>query len=318
MKDCSTLLSICIPTYNRKDKLEEMLNIMIPKISEYNIPIYISDNCSNDDTEQLIFGIKKVYKNIVYTKNTQNIGFDRNFEKVIKLSNTKYQWILGDDDIVEESTIDELINALDKNYKILVLNRRGFNGLSIESDLEYSSKEIILSEKGGHISYISTLVISKEVSEDFDFCNYYGSEFIHLGLIFEYLAKHETNVLFLSSLTVTTVPSYISTYSNRNFDLFIYKFYDIVFSLPSNYSIESKISCVRNNLTYYSLSYYFIINAKLNKEISFINIVKIFKYITKIFSFKMQVFTILIILIPNSFLSLLRLFRRYSKLKVRS
>ncbi|HHC1975330.1 TPA: glycosyltransferase family 2 protein, partial [Salmonella enterica] len=49
------LISFCIPTYNRKEYLEELLN-SINNQEKFNldIEICISDNASNDGTEEMI------------------------------------------------------------------------------------------------------------------------------------------------------------------------------------------------------------------------------------------------------------------------
>ncbi|WP_422555544.1 glycosyltransferase, partial [Sulfuricurvum sp.] len=44
-------LAICIPTYNRAKVLEELLFDLIPQVAPLDIPIYISDNNSLDQTQ---------------------------------------------------------------------------------------------------------------------------------------------------------------------------------------------------------------------------------------------------------------------------
>jgi len=48
-------LSICIPTYNRAKELDECLSCIVPQIMDKDsIEIVISDNNSDDNTEQII------------------------------------------------------------------------------------------------------------------------------------------------------------------------------------------------------------------------------------------------------------------------
>ena len=49
-------ISICIPTYNRSRHLSNCLNSIIlnKNISNLNIQICVSDNCSTDDTEKVV------------------------------------------------------------------------------------------------------------------------------------------------------------------------------------------------------------------------------------------------------------------------
>ena len=47
-------LSISIPTFNRPKILESNLNILIPQAETYSVPIYISDDSSNNETKMII------------------------------------------------------------------------------------------------------------------------------------------------------------------------------------------------------------------------------------------------------------------------
>lgn len=64
-KDKYTLLSICIPTYNRYEILREGLNILLPQIKGLDIKVYVIDNNSTDDTVL----IANEYSDIIYIRN---------------------------------------------------------------------------------------------------------------------------------------------------------------------------------------------------------------------------------------------------------
>ena len=78
------LLSICIPTYNRSEKLDNCLNsilISIQNVKERNFEICISDNCSSDNTEKIVKKYKNLFE-INYHKNNDNLGFAFNAKKL--------------------------------------------------------------------------------------------------------------------------------------------------------------------------------------------------------------------------------------------
>ena len=54
------LVTICIPTFNQSKSLKKLLN----QISKYNpsYPIVISDNCSKDNTHEVVNSFKKKLK----------------------------------------------------------------------------------------------------------------------------------------------------------------------------------------------------------------------------------------------------------------
>jgi abequosyltransferase len=61
------LLSICIPTFNRSEVLDNTLNSLFSN-SEFNsnqIEVIVSDNCSTDNTVQVVtkYPLVKYYRN---------------------------------------------------------------------------------------------------------------------------------------------------------------------------------------------------------------------------------------------------------------
>lgn len=114
------ILSICIPTYNRADKLDRLL-ISIEnqsKLINETFEVVISDNYSNDDTYKVISKFKNKI-NIKYHKNNSNIGPVKNIIKLVsELSNGKYIWIIGDDDTIEENSIEKIYKIIRENQDV--------------------------------------------------------------------------------------------------------------------------------------------------------------------------------------------------------
>lgn len=113
------LLSICIPTYNRKKYLKESLDSIINQewFNEEEIEIVISDNASIDNTTEFVKEYQNKYKNIKYFRNDENIGADRNIIKVLQLWNGKYVWWISDDDIMLIWWLKAVKNAISDNIE---------------------------------------------------------------------------------------------------------------------------------------------------------------------------------------------------------
>jgi glycosyltransferase involved in cell wall biosynthesis len=110
-------ISLCIPQYNRIEYLLKNLQY-IEKQSYSNLEVVISDDCSKDDTEIKIKQlIKTGYKYpIVYSKNENNLGYDRNFRRSVELATGEYVVVLGNDDSLNpEYDINQLVNFLKEN-----------------------------------------------------------------------------------------------------------------------------------------------------------------------------------------------------------
>ena len=73
------ILSICIPTRNRADVLDQCLKSIVRSEAFSNlVEVVISDNCSSDGTELLVADYINKYPNIKYYRNDSNLGGDRN------------------------------------------------------------------------------------------------------------------------------------------------------------------------------------------------------------------------------------------------
>jgi len=122
------LLSICIPTFNRSEKLKNCLNSILISLNctkEKDFEICISDNNSNDNTEEIVSRFKQNL-NINYQKNEENLGFALNAIKVVQMAKGKYTWMLGDDDLILPETLSKISKILKDNNSINIFYINSF------------------------------------------------------------------------------------------------------------------------------------------------------------------------------------------------
>lgn len=108
------LISICIPTYDRPEKLLNCINSLSLQTKK-NFEVCISDNCSKVNIKKLIQPFKKKL-NIKFKKNNKNLGFAVNLLKVSKMASGEFIWFLGDDDLLIPSAIKKLTQIIEANY----------------------------------------------------------------------------------------------------------------------------------------------------------------------------------------------------------
>lgn len=121
------LVSIIIMIYNNKSYLLEALDSVL--IQDYpNIEIILSDDCSNDFNDNDIQNIKEYIlqnqkgniKDCTITKNNQNIGVIKNYNKCIVLSSGKYiMYLSGDDSFYDEKVVSDVVSFF-KNSDYLI------------------------------------------------------------------------------------------------------------------------------------------------------------------------------------------------------
>ena len=93
-------LSIFIPTYNRRDRLLNLLHSIIKQPLSNDANIIILNNHSDYDVESAIkseFGLK-ISDNLKVVNNRSNVGLSTNISLPFYYCKTKWLWILSDDD----------------------------------------------------------------------------------------------------------------------------------------------------------------------------------------------------------------------------
>ena len=112
-------ISICIPTYNRADHLINCLESIVlnKNSSSIEYEVCISDNFSNDNTEEVVQSFQKKIP-INYFKNSSNIGRVSNYLNVVNIANGDFIWMIGDDDLLLSNAIFELDKLISSNKDV--------------------------------------------------------------------------------------------------------------------------------------------------------------------------------------------------------
>lgn len=103
------LIDVLIPTYNRGEDVLANLKALEAQIAAANlweqVQIIISDNCSPDNTAQLVEDYcqqKPAALQVHYHRNEENIGLEKNAVAVLELATSPFVLFLGDDDFLAE------------------------------------------------------------------------------------------------------------------------------------------------------------------------------------------------------------------------
>ena len=105
------LLTIAVPTYNGSKTIGNMLDVLLPQVTE-DVELFVIDNCSTDNTSQIITNYQKEYPFIQYYANKRNIGADGNFLLCMNKARGKYIYLLSDDDILTENSLQRILQFM--------------------------------------------------------------------------------------------------------------------------------------------------------------------------------------------------------------
>lgn len=128
MQNNKKKLSILVPVYNEKDSIElffERINKVIKKIvSEYEISLYFLNNCSSDDSLEIIKNLKSDIFEIKYLTYSKNLGYQASLYGGLSNIKSDLFFIV---DVDAEDPPEMLIDFLEKykqGYKIVYGKRK--------------------------------------------------------------------------------------------------------------------------------------------------------------------------------------------------
>lgn len=145
MSDNRPVLTIAIPTYNRCEKLKELIYCIEKQTCSDAIEVLVSDNCSSDGTYEMMKVIEKDFDNLTYYRNQTNVGADRNFLLCYEHAKGNYVWLVGDDDLVMDGAIESIVEQLESNP----------DGLFLNSSVLLKRKPVITTKKIGCYGQLS-------------------------------------------------------------------------------------------------------------------------------------------------------------------
>jgi hypothetical protein len=150
-------LDICIPTFERYEKLKTTIEIFIDVISKSNfkdsIRIIISNNGSLDYTQEYLNNISRSYNFIKILDQKENIGFLNNIRKLWETSVATSVWTISDDDYYGVDLINEVINeAISGSISsVLIINSFHFSELDDGSMKIHQTNMLDLNNNFGRI-----------------------------------------------------------------------------------------------------------------------------------------------------------------------
>lgn len=112
--DC--LLTVLIPTYNRKKQLTRTLDQLNGQ-SDKDFKILIFDNASDYSIADEILNQypEEFIQRITVHRNRANLGADMNIASVLASCDTQWGWLLGDDDAVYEDSVENIKKQIHNN-----------------------------------------------------------------------------------------------------------------------------------------------------------------------------------------------------------
>lgn len=112
-------VDILLATYNGEKYLKEQIeSILAQTYSEFRL--LISDDCSSDNTKQILEEYEKKDKRVVLYFQKENLGVIKNFEFLLKKVENEYYMFSDQDDIWKKDKIEKSVKKIEETNSDLV------------------------------------------------------------------------------------------------------------------------------------------------------------------------------------------------------
>jgi len=238
-------IAISYTTYNRPQILKNNIFIILPVLIKYNIPLYISDDSSNNDTENLIFEIKNIYNNIFYNRNTIRLGHDLNFFKAITTPKEDYVWYLGDSIYFHVNKFELIYNNLNSNFDLIFINsiHPNTNIYEVTNKKDFFINSIWYLTLSGSCIYgrnsrmfnVNTINISE------------WSNFVQLGQIINYSLNNKVKLLWIGEPIINSNNNKKSYWQKNILEVFIFDWYNFIFYFNNFFNNDEIIKIIKSH-----------------------------------------------------------------------
>lgn len=240
-------LSICIATYNRGKFIGETLDSILCQMKP-GVELLVVDGASPDNTAHIMKHYLSRYSEIRYYREQENSGVDRDYDKAVSYARGEYCWLMTDDDLLHPTAISRVLEAIGDDPDLVIVNSEVRNAdfsktlekrfLRFDSDRRYEKEnsELFFSEVAAYLSFIGGVVIKRNLWQERNRSSYYGTLFVHVGVIFQHPP--------ISKVRVVADPLIIIRYGNamwtsRGFEIWMFKWPQLIWSF-SDFSDQSK------------------------------------------------------------------------------
>ncbi len=232
------LLSICIATYNRARFISQTLESIIPQLT-HDTELVIADGASTDNTESILHKYATADPRIRYMRLPQKGGVDQDYCKAVETARGQYCWLFTDDDLLKPGAVSAVLGKIGNDVSLIIVNAEVWNSyftemiedrrIKADKDTLYENSEFekLFADTASYLSFIGGVVIRRDLWMQREKSSYFGSEFVHQGVIFQ---------TSLPARAILIANPYISIrygnaqWSTRNFEIWMYKWPRLIWS----------------------------------------------------------------------------------------
>lgn len=247
------LLSICIATYRRGAFIGQTLESIVGQLDE-RVEVLVLDGDSPDDTGQVVSGFVQRHPQVRYRREETNSGVDADYDNAVRHARGRYCWLMTDDDILVPDAVAKVLAALSDAPSLLVLNAEvrtidlgrvlQSRLLDLERDTDFAPGDAgsVFTGLAAHLKFIGAVVIERDIWLARQRQVYFGSLFVHVGVIFQAPLPGKVRVL---ADPVLRIRYGNAMWSPRGFEIWMFLWPRLVWSFAGFSEQEKARVCSR-------------------------------------------------------------------------
>ena len=246
-------LSICIATFRRGAFIGETLKSIVGQLDE-RVEVVVLDGASPDDTAEVVSGYAARCPHIRYFREDRNSGVDADYDKAVRHARGRYCWLMTDDDLVVPGAVARILAALADGPALLVLNAEvrtiGMERVlqprlldqGTDRDFRPGDAASVFTALAPHLKFIGAVVMERAIWLEREREAYYGTLFVHVGVIFQAPLPGVVRVL---SEPVLRIRYGNAMWSPRGFEIWMFLWPRLVWSFSGFSERERARVCAR-------------------------------------------------------------------------
>jgi glycosyltransferase involved in cell wall biosynthesis len=232
-------LSVCITTRNREAYIAETLESILSQCPP-EVEVVVVDGASTDGTVAAVRGVADRYpQQLRLLTPAENSGLDADFDKAVLAAQGAYCWLFSDDDLLVPGAVQKLLDALHDEPTVVIVDasvhdatfERTYNDrrLPPATRAEYGPQEgeQLFRDCAAHLTFIGAVIVRRQFWLSRERPRYYGTEFIHVGVLFQAPIPGVVRVL---REPLVKIRYGVGNWTSRAFDVWMYKWPALVWS----------------------------------------------------------------------------------------
>lgn len=233
-------LTICIATYNRARFIAQTLDSIINQLHP-QVELLVLDGASPDDTASVVARYLLPDRPLRYFREAVNSGVDADYDKAVDYARGDYCWLMTDDDLLEPGAVERVLSVLEERPDLVVVNARTFDAdlqhvlserlIKIEEDrVFHDDTPGVFALTADYLSFIGGVVVRRDLWMRRERKRYYGSLFIHLGVLFQAPIEGRVNVI---AEPLVSIRYGNAMWSARGFQVWMFKWPELIWSFDT-------------------------------------------------------------------------------------